>query len=336
MVDRSISRTDKADVSRCGVDEMEKTKFSNCFLVAALAFSFEARAGGMEPGTILIGKYNRWGPVSMEVKGGRQVEYCYWENSGEFWYCFDAPYKKTDGKMVVKLSKTGTLTITDQNAVYGFSLVVKREGKPDDKLTARMAKIYSSWPEPRYHSACVQKQLAVLGFDPGKPDSKIGPATRRALDAYSATQPDKEQPEQLSPETAKMWCEELAKRSGKTRLVMERQRIALDWSEKQRDIVEKLQNAKFEGLWNGAHQYNLHFGKGQPVVPVTVRVIDSDPKKTKYNMPARASVVGDRVSLRFTRFDRHDVLTYDRESDVVHGTTIYRGQRSNRLKAVKN
>ncbi len=33
---------------------------------------------------------------------------------------------------------------------------------------------------------CLQEQLSTLGFDPGKPDGKIGPATRRALAAFEA------------------------------------------------------------------------------------------------------------------------------------------------------
>ena len=35
-------------------------------------------------------------------------------------------------------------------------------------------------------AVCLQDQLAALGFDPGTPDGKIGPATRRALAEYEA------------------------------------------------------------------------------------------------------------------------------------------------------
>lgn len=58
---------------------------------------------------------------------------------------------------------------------------------------------------------CLQKQLAALGFDPGKADGRPGPATRRALAAYEAEKgvlADRT----LDPVSAIVFCRELGLR----------------------------------------------------------------------------------------------------------------------------
>jgi Putative peptidoglycan binding domain len=55
---------------------------------------------------------------------------------------------------------------------------------------------------------CLQKQLAALGHDPGPPDGSIGPATRRALDAYEAAD-GMVADRQLDAFSALVFCREL-------------------------------------------------------------------------------------------------------------------------------
>jgi peptidoglycan hydrolase-like protein with peptidoglycan-binding domain len=55
---------------------------------------------------------------------------------------------------------------------------------------------------------CLQKQLAALGHDPGPPDGSVGPATRRALEAFEAANGDvADRP--LDAFSALVFCREL-------------------------------------------------------------------------------------------------------------------------------
>lgn len=96
-------------------------------------------------------------------------------------------------------------------------------------------------------------------------------------------------------------------------------------------VEQRLTGRVFVGEWKPGFSYRITFkGVGVEMAAV-VQVIDSDPARTVYTMPATVRVDGDKVALQFTNLDRVDRLVYAATDDRLAGQSFFRGALRNEV-----
>lgn len=94
-------------------------------------------------------------------------------------------------------------------------------------------------------------------------------------------------------------------------------------------VENLLSGVTYRGEWREGFLYEVTFTGVGAEMTALVHVIDSDAARTEYNMPATVSVVGNNVTLTFTRFDRVDHLVFDPISSRLDGHTAFEGKKRN-------
>ncbi|ANK80038.1 MAG: hypothetical protein TEF_12585 [Rhizobiales bacterium NRL2] len=92
-----------------------------------------------------------------------------------------------------------------------------------------------------------------------------------------------------------------------------------------------LSDGLYRGEWLRGQLYEIRFDPAGPDQRAMIRVIDADTNRTEYNMPAKVDVAGNKVTLRYTEFDRTDHLSFDPERNRLEGHIVFNGERTHRL-----